>query len=113
MVTNQDNISFSKKLGISLIVITTAERLRNLPTGNDLDVTNLLGILEILPSTRSVIIVAYKTWDLIFNAAENQESPLVAEDVKELERKLIKRPTLNSLIECTICQDVCIAHLKT
>lgn len=246
MVTNQDIISFSKKLGISLIVITTAERLRNLPTGNVLDVTNLLGILEILPSTRSVIIVAYKTWDLIFNpvargprwpkegvpldsqgtefhqlysqmldakawaiahylqtkgfeavvsgrnshksaalesgvgacgintlvinplhgpsvrftailtsaelepnepsamdiyedcmrcveacpkkalrpfqidirrcltyAAEYQESPLVAEDVKELERKLIKRPTLNSLIECTICQDVCIVHLKT
>ena len=246
MVTNQEIVSFSKTLGISLIGITTADRLRDLPTGNVLDVTNLLGVLEILPSTRSVIIVAYKIWDPIFNvvassprwlkegvplesqgsefyqlysqvldakawalahylqtngfeavvsrrislkpaavesglgargkntlvinpehgpyvrftailtsaelepnepctmdicggclrcveacptkalqpyeidirrcltyAAENHESPLVAEDVRELERKLIKRPTLNSFIECTICQDVCRAHLRT
>jgi epoxyqueuosine reductase len=233
-------------LGISLIGITTAERLRDLPTGNVLDVTSLQSVLEVLPSTRSVIIAAYKTWDPIFNvvasgprwlkegvplesqgsefyqlysqvldakawalahylqtngfeaivsrrislkpaavesglgargkntlvinpehgpyvrftailtsaelkpdepsamdicgdclrcveacptkalqpyeidirrcltyAAENQESTLVAEDVRELERKLIKRPTLNSFIECTICQDVCRAHLHT
>lgn len=246
MVTNQEIVSFSKTLGISLIGITTAERLRDLPTGNVLDVTNLLKVFEILPSARSVIIVAYKTWDPIFNvvasgprwlkedvplgsqgsefyqlysqvldakawalahhlqtngfeavvsrrislkpaavesglgsrgkntlvinpeygpyvrftaiftsaelepdepstkdicgdcmrcveacptkalqpyeidirrcltyAAENQGSPLVAEDVRELERKLIKRPTLNSFIECTICQDICRAHLHT
>ena len=246
MVTNQEIISFSKTLGISLVGITTAERLRDLPTGNVLDVTTLLGVLEVLPSTRSVIIVAYKIWDPIFNvvasgprwlkegeqldsqgsefyqlysqvldakawalahylqtngfeaivsrrislkpaavesglgsrgkntlvinpeygpyvrftailtsaefdpdepsatdicgdclmcveacptkalqpyeidirrcltyAAENHGSPLVAEDVRELERKLIKRPTLNSFIECTICQDVCRAHLRT
>jgi len=246
LVTNQEIVSFSKTLGISLVGITTAERLRDLPTGKVLDVTNLLGVLEILPSTRSVIIVAYKTWDPIFNvvvngpkwlkegvslgsqgsefyqlysqvldakawalahylqtsgfdaivsrrislkpaavesglgfrgkntlvinpeqgpyvrftailtsaelepdepsamdicgdcmrcveacptkalqpyeidirrclayAAENLGSPLVAEDVRELERKLIKRPTLNSFIECTICQDVCRAHLRT
>jgi epoxyqueuosine reductase len=232
-------------LGISLIGITTAERLRDLPTGNVLDVTSLQRVIEVLPSTRSVIIVAYKTWDPIFNvvasgprwlkegvpldsqgsefyqlysqvldakawtlahylrangfeaivsrrislkpaavesglgargkntlvinpkygpyvrftaiftsaelepdepsamdvcgdclrcveacptkalqpyeidirrcltyAAENQESTLVAEDVRELERKLITRPTLNSFIECTICQDVCRAHLR-
>lgn len=40
-------------------------------------------------------------------AAENLDSPLVAEDVRELESKLIKRPTLNGFIECTICQDAC------
>ena len=45
-------------------------------------------------------------------AAENHESPLVAEDVRELEIKHIKRPSLNSFIECTICQDVCRAHLR-
>ncbi len=246
MVTSQEIVSFSETLGISLIGITTAERLRDLPTGNVLDVTNLLGILEILPSVKSVVIVAYKIWDPIFNvvasgpkwlkedvpldsqgsefyqlysqvldakawalahylqskgfeavvsrkislkpaavesglgsrgkntlvinpehgpyvrftailtsaelepdepstkdvcrdcmrcveacptkalrpyeidirrcltyAAENHESPLVKEDVRELERRLIKRPTLNSFIECTICQDVCRAHLRT
>ncbi len=246
MVTNKEIESFSKTLGISLIGITTAERLRDLPTGNVLDVTSLQRVLEILPSTRSVIIAAYKTWDPIFNvvasgprwlkegvplesqgsefyqlysqvldakawalahylqtngfeavvtrrislkpaavesglgargkntlvinpehgpyvrftailtsaelepdepstmdicgdcmrcveacptkalrpyeidirrcltyAAENHESPLVKEDVRELERRLIKRPTLNSFIECTICQDVCRAHLRT
>jgi epoxyqueuosine reductase len=246
LVTNQEIESFSKTLGISLIGVTTAERLRDLPTGNVLDVTRLQSVLEVLPSTRSVIIAAYKTWDPIFNvvasgptwlkeivplesqgsefyqlysqvldakawalahylqtngfeaivsrrislkpaavesglgargkntlvinpeygpfvrftailtsaelepdepsaldvcgdclrcvetcptkalrpyeidirrcltyAAENHGSPLVAEDVRELERKLIKRPTLNSFIECTICQDVCRAHLRT
>ncbi len=245
MVTNQEIESFSKTLGISLIGITTAERLRDLPTGNVLDAMNLLGVLEILPSARSVIIAAYKIWDPIFNvvargpiwlkegvpldsqgsefyqlysqvldakawalahylqtsgfeavvsrrislkpaavesglgsrgkntlvinpdhgpyvrftailtsaelepdepcttdicgdcmrcveacptkalepyeidirrclnyAAENHGSSLVAEDVRELERKLIKRPTLNGFIECTICQDVCRAHLR-
>lgn len=40
-------------------------------------------------------------------AAENQFSELVEDDVKELERKLIMKPTLNSFIECTICQDAC------
>jgi epoxyqueuosine reductase len=245
-VTNLEVESFSKTLGISLIGITTAESLRDLPTGNVLDVTSLQSVLEVLPSTRSVIIAAFKTWDPIFNvvvsgprwlkegvtlerqgsefyqlysqvldakawalahylqtngfeavvsrrislkpaavesslgargkntlvinpehgpfvrftailtsaelepdepsamdicgdcvrcveacptkalqpyeidirgcltyAAENQESTLVTEDVRELERKLIKRPTLNSFIECTICQDVCRAHLRT
>ena len=40
-------------------------------------------------------------------AAENPGSAMVEEDVRELERKLIRKPTLNSFIECTICQDVC------
>jgi epoxyqueuosine reductase len=246
LVTKQEVESFSKTVGISLIGITTAERLRDIPTGYVLDAANLLGVLEILPSARSVIIAAYKIWDPIFNVvasgprwlkedvpldsqgsefyqlysqildakawalahylqtsgfeaivsrkislkpaavesgigsrgkntlvinpkhgpyvrftailtsadlepdepcttdicgdctrcvdacptkalqpyeidirrclnyvAENHESPLVAEDVRELERKHIKRPTLNGFIECTICQDVCRAHLRT
>ena len=40
-------------------------------------------------------------------AAENQFSELIDEDVRELERKIIMRPTLNSFCECTICQDAC------
>jgi epoxyqueuosine reductase len=40
-------------------------------------------------------------------AAENQFSELVEDDVRELERKLIKKATLNSFSECTICQDAC------
>jgi epoxyqueuosine reductase len=235
----------SETVGISRIGITTPERLKDLPAGNILDATVLQRVLEILPSARSVIIAAYRTWDPIFNvvvsgprwlkegtllqsqgsefyqlysqvldakawtlahhiksngfeavvtrrislkpaaveaglgsrgkntlvinpehgpfirftailtsaefetdvpftvdicgdcmrcvdacptkalqpfeidirrcltyAAENHGSPLVAEDVRELEKKLIKRPTLNSFIECTICQDVCRAHLR-
>jgi epoxyqueuosine reductase len=233
-------------LGISLVGITTVERLEGLPTGDVLDVKTLRAVKEVMPQASSVIIAAYRTWDPIFNvvasgpmwlkegvtldiqgsefyqlysqvldakawalanylqrsgfeaivtrdislkptavesglgtqgrntlvinpehgpyirfsailtsaeleadepstddvcgdctrcvdacptkalrpyeidirrcltyAAENQGSPLVAEDVRELERKLIKRPTLNSFIECTICQDVCRAHLRT
>lgn len=244
MVTNQDIQSTSKSLGLSLVGITTAERLGELPTGSVLDVANLIGVREILPSTESVIILAYRIWDPIFNvvasgpkwlregdpleeqgtefyqlysqvldakawalvhflmingfeatvsrrlslkpaaviaglgfrgkntlvinpehgpfvrftavltsaqlepdepfkgngcgdctrcidacptkalephvidirrcltyAAENPESPDVPKDVRDLERKIIKRPTLNSFIECTICQDACKAHL--
>ncbi len=40
-------------------------------------------------------------------AAENIKSSAVDEDVRVLEQKLIKKPSLNSFIECTICQDVC------
>lgn len=40
-------------------------------------------------------------------AAENPFSELVEDDVRELEKKLILKPTRNSFCECTICQDVC------
>jgi len=40
-------------------------------------------------------------------AAENQFSELVKDDVREVEKKLILKPTLNSFCECAICQDVC------
>jgi len=40
-------------------------------------------------------------------AVENPRSSDVAEDVRELERRLITRPTANSYIECTACIDVC------
>jgi epoxyqueuosine reductase len=40
-------------------------------------------------------------------AAENPFSELIDNDVRELEKKLILKPTLNSFFECTICQDVC------
>jgi len=40
-------------------------------------------------------------------AAENPSSNEVGGDVRELERRLIKRPTPNSFLECTICLDAC------
>lgn len=246
MVTKRDIEVRSRTLGISLVGITTTERLEDLPTGEVLDVKNLRAVKEVMPKARSVIIAAYRTWDPIFNvvasgprwlnedvlldsegsefyqlysqvldakawalahylqdngfeamvtrdislkraavesglgrqgkntlvinpeygpyvrftailtsaelepdepskedicgdctrcvdacptkalkpyeidirrcltyAAENQGSSLVTKDVRELERKLIRRPTLNSFIECTICQDVCRAHLRS
>lgn len=40
-------------------------------------------------------------------AAESPESPDVEEDVRDLERRLIIKPSPNSFVECTICQDAC------
>jgi len=40
-------------------------------------------------------------------SAESPHSSDVAEEVRELERRLIRKPTSNSYIECTICIDVC------
>lgn len=40
-------------------------------------------------------------------ASENPENTDVPQDVRELEDKLIVRPTKNSYIECSICADVC------
>ena len=67
MVKNQEMISISQSLGISLVGITSADRLKDLPTGNVLDVATLHGVDHFLPSVTSVIIVAYKIWDPIFN----------------------------------------------
>lgn len=240
MVTKQEIREISKTLGVTAVGITSADRLKDLPTGAVLDVTHHLAVHEVLPSARSAIILAYRVWDPIFNvvasgpkwvkkgvslenkgsefyqlysqvldakawalahnlqkkgyesvvtrsialkpaaikaglgcrgkntltvspeygsyvrftavltsaelepdepisqdlcaectrcidacptkalrpyeidikrclnyATENPESSAVDEDVRELELKLIKKPSLNSFIECTICQDVC------
>jgi len=40
-------------------------------------------------------------------AAENPGATDIPEDVRELEKKLIVRPTENSFIECTTCIDAC------
>jgi epoxyqueuosine reductase QueG len=40
-------------------------------------------------------------------ASENPRSADVADETKELAKKLVKRPTSNSLIECTTCLEVC------
>jgi epoxyqueuosine reductase len=40
-------------------------------------------------------------------AAENPLGEMVPDDVRELEKKLIVRPTLNSFIECTTCISAC------
>jgi len=40
-------------------------------------------------------------------SAESPCSPDVTVDVRELERKLVRRPTANSFIDCSICLNVC------
>lgn len=40
-------------------------------------------------------------------ASENPRSADVPDETKELEKKLIKRPTSNSFIECTTCLEAC------
>jgi len=40
-------------------------------------------------------------------SAESPHSPDVEDDVRTLERKLLRKPSLNSYIECTTCIDVC------
>jgi epoxyqueuosine reductase QueG len=40
-------------------------------------------------------------------SAESPCSPDVPADVRELERKLVRRPTANSFIDCSMCLNVC------
>jgi epoxyqueuosine reductase len=40
-------------------------------------------------------------------AAEKPFLDMIGDDIRELEKKVISKPTLNSFCECTICQDVC------
>lgn len=40
-------------------------------------------------------------------AAENPFSKNVTQDVRQVEEKIIRRPSINSFIECTICLDSC------
>ena len=40
-------------------------------------------------------------------AAEKPDASDVPEDVRKLERRLIKRPTPNSYMECTTCIEAC------
>jgi len=55
---------------------------------------------------------ALKPYKLTINrcmtySAESPHSPDVEHDVRVLERKLLRRPSLHSYIECTICIDAC------
>ena len=40
-------------------------------------------------------------------AAEEPDSKNVSKDVREIEKRLTKRPTSNSYVECTICINAC------
>lgn len=40
-------------------------------------------------------------------ASENPRSPSISDETRELEKRLIKRPTSNSFIDCTICLEAC------
>jgi epoxyqueuosine reductase len=40
-------------------------------------------------------------------ASENPHSADVSDETRELEKRLVKRPTLNSFIDCTTCLEAC------
>lgn len=67
MVTKHEIKELSKSLGISLVGITTAERLQDLPCGDVSGVKRLCGVLDELPTASSVIVAACRVWDPIFN----------------------------------------------
>ena len=67
MVTKQEVLSYVEGLGVSAVGFTSAERLLDLPTSPVLNVTRLQGVQEVLPSAESVVILAYRVWDPIFN----------------------------------------------
>lgn len=67
MVTKQEVLSFVEGLGVSAVGVTSAERLADLPTGPVLDAVRLQGVREVLPSAESVVLLAYRVWDPVFN----------------------------------------------
>lgn len=67
MVSKKSIIEFAHNLGITKIGFTSGDRLSSLPTGKILDVVEHKNIFEVFPKAKSVLIVAYKIWDPIFN----------------------------------------------
>ncbi len=67
LVTSAEVKEFARSRGVSLVGVTTAERIRDLPTGSIHGVKTLRAAAEELPSVRSVIVLAYHVWDPIFN----------------------------------------------
>jgi len=96
--------SFGPRVGL-ISVLTTAELDVDEPYGE-----NLCGdCKKCLIACPTQALEPYK---LIINrcltySAESPHSTDVPEDVRELDRKLIKRPTPHSYIECSTCIDVC------
>jgi epoxyqueuosine reductase len=69
LVTSTEVKEFARSRGVSLVGVTTAERIRDLPTGSISGVKTLRAAAEELPSVRSVIVLAHHVWDPIFNVA--------------------------------------------
>lgn len=67
MVTKEEILDFGQNIGVTEIGFTTVNRLVDIPSGKVLNVTVLQRILEVMPSAKSVIILAYRVWDPIFN----------------------------------------------
>lgn len=67
MISKRGIIEYAHNLGITKIGFTSVDRLSELPTGKILDVVEHRNVLEVLPRVKSVIILAYKIWDPIFN----------------------------------------------
>jgi epoxyqueuosine reductase len=82
MLTKREIIDFAHDLGITKIGFTSKDRLSDLPTGKILDVVEHKSVLDVFPKTKSVIVLAYKIWDPIFNVVamgpswEKKETPL-------------------------------------
>jgi epoxyqueuosine reductase len=67
MITKREIHDYAKNLGITKIGFTTIDRVSDLPIGKILEEAEHKRILDILPKTKSLIVVAYKIWDPIFN----------------------------------------------
>ena len=67
MITKRELLDYANNLGITKIGFTSLDRLSNLPIGKILDVAEHIHILDILPTAKSLIVLAYKIWDPIFN----------------------------------------------
>lgn len=66
-MNKRELMKFIKGLGVTEMGIISVDRLTDLPTGKVLDVTVHHSVHDVMPSARTVIILAFKVWDPIFN----------------------------------------------
>jgi epoxyqueuosine reductase len=67
MVTKNSIIKYARNLGITDLGFTSVDKLSSLPTGKILEIVEHKSVSEVFPKAKSVLIVAYKIWDPIFN----------------------------------------------
>jgi hypothetical protein len=94
LVTKKEILSYVEGLGVSAVGFTSAERLTDLPTGPVLDAVRLRGVREVLPSAESVVILAYRVWDPVFNVVAR--GPLCGWRNFPISRQNPKQPFLSS-----------------
>lgn len=107
MVTKREVLSFVEGLGVSAVGFTSAALEPDEPYVGDLcgDCTRCIDACP----TGALRPHELEIRRCLTYAAEHPFSVEVEDDVRGLEARFIRRPTLNSFIECTVCQDVCPA----